>query len=59
MRPNLDNPYVQHNSLTLEQTEMKENKRHNVEFKLLLMRNLQLAKTKILKYQTSLSIPRS
>lgn len=59
MQNNILNPVIVHKTMTFEQLEMKENKRENVEFKLLLMQNLQNAKKHILHYKNSISYPKN
>lgn len=59
MRANLDNPIIAHKSISFEQTEIKESKRENAIFKLLLMQNLKNAKIHILHYKNSVSFPKN
>ena len=58
-RYNQDNPSINSKLKTFEQIEMIENKRENLEFKLLLKANLKKYKGQILRYKNCVLYPKN
>lgn len=56
---NINNPSINTKTKTFEQIEMVENKRENLEFKLLLKANLKKYKGQILAYKNSVLYPKN
>lgn len=55
---NIDNPSINSKLKTFEQIEFIENKRENLEFKLLLKANLKKYKHQIITYKNSVRYPK-